>query len=137
MDAVVSRARVARTRGRRRAELARYLPQLREALERQRAFRIEQLSSMAARARSHGAPTPQDDARAQVDALVAANAGRALADIELALSAMRTGRYGRCADCGADIAIEMLLAVPQTRWCLDCHRRRAEERRTGGEEQRT
>ena len=137
MEAVATRTHVMRRRGkRRRAELARCLPRLREALERERAFRIEQLSSMATRTgRPRSASTPADAARAQVDDLVAANAGRALADIEFALTAMRAGRYGRCAGCDDEIAVEVLRAVPQTMWCLDCQRRRAEQRWPGALEQ--
>jgi RNA polymerase-binding transcription factor DksA len=64
-----------------------------------------------------------------VDEQVAVGASRALADIERALTAIRTGRYGRCADCDEEIAIEVLCAVPQTTWCLSCHCRRGDQRR--------
>lgn len=131
MHAVAARMHVSPGRGGRRTELVRCLPRLREALERERAFRVEQLSSMAMMgpARRDEACTPADIARAQVDEQVAAGAGRALADIETALMAIRTGRYGRCAGCDEEIAVEVLCAVPQTRWCLTCHCRRAEQRR--------
>jgi RNA polymerase-binding transcription factor DksA len=126
-----TRTHVSPGRGGRRTELVRCLPRLRAALERERAFRVEQLSSMAVTrpARRDGARTPADIARAQVDEQVAAGAGRALADIEFALKAIRTGRYGRCAGCDEEIAVEVLLAVPQTRLCLTCHSYRAERRR--------
>jgi RNA polymerase-binding transcription factor DksA len=55
-----------------------------------------------------------------VEALVAAGARRALADIELALVQMRTGHYGYCRICGASIPLVVLEAIPKTTLCLAC-----------------
>ncbi len=43
-----------------------------------------------------------------------------LNQIEQALKRMQEGYYGECDDCGEDIEIERLLALPFTRLCLDC-----------------
>jgi DnaK suppressor protein len=45
---------------------------------------------------------------------------RALADIELALHRMSTGRYGSCLHCGANMPVSLLLAIPQADACLTC-----------------
>lgn len=50
-----------------------------------------------------------------------------LQDISQARSRMQDGSYGLCADCGADIAVERLLAYPTAKRCLACqqlHERR-------------
>jgi RNA polymerase-binding transcription factor DksA len=109
--------------------LASLLPVLRAALERQRDFRREQLALFNANGETQesaqGDPTDGPDveaaqARREVDALVAAGARRALADIELALARMRTGRYGLCRSCASPIPVVVLEAIPKTTRCLAC-----------------
>ncbi|WP_051579882.1 TraR/DksA family transcriptional regulator [Pseudonocardia acaciae] len=95
--------------------LAPLLPALRDALVRQRAFRVEQLAGHGERARS--------TAVAEVNRQVAAGAQRALADIDRALAALNAGRYGRCEKCGVEIPPQILLAIPQARLCMECHAR--------------
>jgi len=41
-----------------------------------------------------------------------------------ALARMESGRYGLCADCGAPIAYERLLAQPQAARCMRCETER-------------
>ena len=43
-----------------------------------------------------------------------------LHNIEEALKRMQEGTYGECDDCGDDIDLERLKALPFTRLCLDC-----------------
>jgi DnaK suppressor protein len=109
--------------------LASLLPVLRAALERHRHFRREQLALFNANGETqdpaHGYPTSGPDveaaqARREVDALVAAGARRALADIELALARMQTGRYGFCRSCASPIPVVVLEAIPNTTRCLAC-----------------
>jgi len=47
-----------------------------------------------------------------------------LAEIEQALSRMKEGLYGVCADCGDEIPERRLKALPWTRLCLHCAERR-------------
>jgi RNA polymerase-binding transcription factor len=113
--------------GRPQDPLALRLPALRAALEQQLRFRREQLAELEA-----GGPEPGHSAAhsgrgeeavyglREVDALVAAGARRALADIELALVRMRTGRYGCCRACGGHIPLGVLQAIPKTTLCLGC-----------------
>lgn len=111
----------------RRPDLIPHLPALRATLTRHRSFRRDQLAYLNA----HQQPTTSVHrprvgdadavrARREVWALVTAGARRALADIELALTRMDTGDYGRCHRCGADIALAVLRAIPRTVECLRC-----------------
>jgi DnaK suppressor protein len=59
--------------------------------------------------------------RQQVAALLE-QARRRLVDIDDALARAEAGEYGRCAECGREIAPERLAARPQTRTCIDCAR---------------
>ncbi|MCP4401425.1 MAG: TraR/DksA family transcriptional regulator [bacterium] len=43
-----------------------------------------------------------------------------LQSINAALKLMQEGGYGECDDCGEDIDIDRLVALPFTRLCLDC-----------------
>jgi RNA polymerase-binding transcription factor DksA len=59
--------------------------------------------------------------RQQVAALLD-QARRRLADVDDALARAAAGDYGRCAECGREIAAERLAARPQARTCIDCAR---------------
>ena len=43
-----------------------------------------------------------------------------LLQIENALRRMEAGTYGRCANCGQNIAVPRLEALPWARFCVDC-----------------
>jgi DnaK suppressor protein len=130
-------------RGEEDEALASRLPVLRAALEQQRRFRREQLALLEANGRAHesSADTDPSDHRdeerthalREVDALVVAGARRALADIELALVRMHTGRYGLCRSCAARIPVCVLEAIPKTTLCLACQHRSelSSDQRTG------
>jgi RNA polymerase-binding transcription factor DksA len=47
-------------------------------------------------------------------------ARRKLADIEEALARLASGDFGRCEHCGAPLPVELLTAVPETRYCAPC-----------------
>lgn len=122
-------------------ELAAHLPLLRARLEEQREFRIEQLVDLAAAEAAAGKPdggdgehagvTPEEQARDEIPALLAAGARRALADIEGALDRITAGRYGRCLCCGLPIELARLVAVPQTPLCGACQGGSAPRSRAG------
>jgi DnaK suppressor protein len=59
--------------------------------------------------------------RQQVAALLD-QARRRLTDVDDALARTAAGDYGRCADCGREIAAERLAARPHARTCIDCAR---------------
>ena len=47
-----------------------------------------------------------------------------LAEIDAALRRIEEGTYGRCENCGREIGEERLEAIPYTRLCIDCSRKR-------------
>jgi RNA polymerase-binding transcription factor DksA len=66
--------------------------------------------------------------RQQVAALLDQAQAR-LADVDAALARSAAGEYGRCTDCGRDIAPERLAARPQAPTCIDCASARPGRRR--------
>jgi DnaK suppressor protein len=48
------------------------------------------------------------------------SAHQRLADVDAALARAAAGDYGRCVDCGQEIALERLAARPQARTCIAC-----------------
>jgi DnaK suppressor protein len=61
--------------------------------------------------------------RGEVDAL-AGTLAETLQDIDDALAKFDAGTYGRCEDCGAEIADARLEAMPAARQCMTCASRR-------------
>jgi RNA polymerase-binding transcription factor DksA len=57
--------------------------------------------------------------RQQLAALLE-SAHRRLADVDAALVRAASGDYGRCVECGQEIAPERLAARPQARTCIAC-----------------
>ena len=55
--------------------------------------------------------------------------GRLLYHIDEALRRTQNGTYGRCLDCGEEISLERLEAVPHARLCIKCKQREEEETR--------
>lgn len=51
-------------------------------------------------------------------------ARRELDEIYAAQARLESGAFGICEDCGAPIALDRLRAMPTTRYCLPCQRRR-------------
>lgn len=52
--------------------------------------------------------------------------------VESSLGRLRNGTYGVCIDCGTDINVERLNAVPTALRCIDCQSRFENEYATGG-----
>jgi RNA polymerase-binding protein DksA len=46
-----------------------------------------------------------------------------LVQVEAALGRIEAGTFGRCEDCGQEIARERLEVIPYTPYCVDCSRR--------------
>ena len=99
-------------------DLTVHLPRLREALEHQREFRIEQLAELSGDATT--AQAVADDPQEQVTLALQAGAAAALGDIDAALYRMDTGDYGRCQRCGIAVALERLEIVPSAALCTAC-----------------
>ena len=102
-------------------DLSAHLPVLREILEEQRQFRLDQLTELTDRP---DAPPPDTtDARVQVSLALAAAARQALLDLDAAIARLDAGRYGRCLGCTRQIGLERLYVIPQASLCIECQRR--------------
>jgi DnaK suppressor protein len=93
------------------------LAMLRNMLDQQRRFRIDQLTEPAP------APGAMSQPELEVREAVLHSAQLALADVEAALDRMRTGTYGRCVHCSRQLPIERLEVVPQAALCMPCQQR--------------
>ena len=58
----------------------------------------------------------------QRDLALRERAEQHLAEVDAALARLDTGRYGRCVQCGREIAPERLEALPWAAYCIDCQR---------------
>lgn len=85
-------------------------------LERQRDFRADQLSHLAA------VPDATSDALRHEVGERRAAARTALADIEEALRRIEQGGYGRCDACNAYLSHPRLAAIPMAPMCGSCQR---------------
>jgi RNA polymerase-binding protein DksA len=63
------------------------------------------------------------DALADMNILRADREINELRDIDAAFARMKAGDFGICADCGAEIPAERLLAYPTAKRCMDCQQR--------------
>jgi len=59
----------------------------------------------------------------------ASKEGRLLYHIDEALRRMQDGTYGRCVECGEEISLERLEAVPHARLCIRCKQQEEEKKR--------
>ena len=60
------------------------------------------------------------DAAAEVEVAMTMRENQELQEIDAALSRIKDGSYGACADCGNDISQARLNATPAARRCLPC-----------------
>lgn len=87
-------------------------------LSEQRAFRINQLSQLAA-----ARPGAVDDpVRNEVHAKLIAGARAVLSDIDCALRRIEQGTYGSCLHCGESLSLGRLTALPMASLCGSCQR---------------
>ena len=68
--------------------------------------------------------TAASDEHFEMTASMAELAGTRVAAIESALRRLRDGNYGICEECGEDIPLERLQALPAAVLCVDCQRER-------------
>lgn len=94
------------------------LAELREMLEEQREFRIEQLTQLH-RPWPHG---PLSSTDPEIFRELVNGAREALREVQAALWRMDAGSYGRCVACAGQVEIERLEIVPQTALCMACQR---------------
>lgn len=97
-------------------------PQWRSLLETRWQERLAEVTELSLE--YHGAAATaagqqdSDEARRLLRRAVAAR--RQLADTEEALGRLSSGRFGRCEQCGSQIPGDLLLTVPEARYCPAC-----------------
>jgi DnaK suppressor protein len=57
----------------------------------------------------------------------AATARQTLRTLEQALERLRQGSFGECAECGGDIELKRLAAIPWARYCVRCQEAREQD----------
>ncbi|QGV81951.1 TraR/DksA family transcriptional regulator [Streptomyces ficellus] len=97
---------------------------LRENLNEQRAFRLDQLAQLwqGTAARAQHVREQAAVSQLEVHIKLCASARMVLADVEAALERMDQGTYGTCRQCRHPIEPARLHIVPQARYCGHCHR---------------
>jgi DnaK suppressor protein len=76
---------------------------------------------------NHLAETATATLDREIDYTLEENSEHVLAEIDAALQRIQEGTFGKCVNCGKEIAEERLAALPWATLCIDC--RRLEERR--------
>ena len=67
----------------------------------------------------------------EVDAGLIERCEEKLKAIDAAFSRLERGRYGICEKCKQEIPLERLTALPFAAYCIDCQKKRNEQRRPG------
>ena len=77
-------------------------------------------------AAKHADPADQAASEYERQSLVhqAATARQMLKNLTQALERMRQGAFGECAECGGDIELKRLEAIPWARYCVRCQEKR-------------
>lgn len=90
---------------------------LREMLEEQRDFRLDQLEELR-----NERGTRAGDTDGEIHDSLVAGARAALRDVLDALARMDAGRYGVCRECQQALPSARLEVLPQLALCMDCQR---------------
>lgn len=101
------------------------IAELKRMLEEERAEILEDVAAPQA----HEADLADDPGirlseREEVETLTAFQTGQ-LAAIDKALARIADGTYGTCEECGVEIPVERLEAMPATPYCVNCQARHA------------
>jgi DnaK suppressor protein len=116
-----------------KATKAKY-PDIRRALERQRAAILEETEEVLTRREELEAfPDVSDQASAEVDQnfsmRIRDRERKLLKKIDEALERMNTETYGICEGCGGEIPYKRLKARPVTTFCIECKTAQEEKER--------
>jgi len=107
-----------------------YFKQLLETriAELERDLRTTEREARASEAK-HADPADQaaSEYERQTLAHKAARARQTLKALKEALSALQKGKFGECAECGGDIELKRLEAIPWARYCLKCQKAREQQ----------
>ncbi len=68
----------------------------------------------------HPADGASDSMEKEKAYMIGASSGEVLEDIDEALANIDQGSYGKCGECGEDIPVARLEAVPYAKMCIKC-----------------
>jgi RNA polymerase-binding protein DksA len=68
----------------------------------------------------HMADQGTDAMEREMAAMISSKSGRLVYHIDKALERIEKGEYGKCFNCGKQISIPRLEAVPHASFCIDC-----------------
>jgi RNA polymerase-binding protein DksA len=71
---------------------------------------------------NHLADTATETYDRELDYTLEENSGHVLAEIDSALKRIEEGTYGVCTNCGKEIPVDRLEALPWATLCIDCQR---------------
>jgi RNA polymerase-binding protein DksA len=71
---------------------------------------------------NHLADTATETYDRELDYTLEENSGHVLAEIDAALKRIEAGTYGICTNCGKEIPVDRLEALPWATLCIDCQR---------------
>jgi DnaK suppressor protein len=107
------------------------LEELRKALARSRRETLVRIRTLRGDQDADDVPPPADEldiARSLADVETHASlidrAQERLKDIDAAMGRLDAGTYGVCEECGEDIPLERIKALPFTLFCVDCQSKR-------------
>jgi DnaK suppressor protein len=103
-----------------RDALARQLRQQRDRLWEEATAADSELSYLAEGRESEIEEVAQQERASRLMAALDLRAKHEIEEIDAALARIADGRYGVCTQCGADITVTRLRAVPATRFCRRC-----------------
>lgn len=114
--------------------------ELHRILEHERTVALERVHELRIKQEEEALPPPADDldnARSLADvethASLIERAEERLKAIDFAFTRLDQGLYGTCAECGEQIAIDRLKAVPFASYCFNCEEKRGHEPRPSKE----
>jgi DnaK suppressor protein len=120
------------------AQISERTQQLRNLLNHERNAALARVREYRAAQEGEALPPPSDEldtARALSDvethASLIERAEERLRAMDFALNRLEQGRYGICTECGDDIPLERLKALPFAAYCVDCQRQRNRARHVG------
>jgi DnaK suppressor protein len=112
------------------------LEELRRILNHERTLAMERVRELRHEQEEEALSPPADEmdaARSMADlethASLIERAEERLKGIDFAFNRMNEGRYGICAQCGDEIALERLVVLPFAAYCLDCQQERNHQTR--------
>jgi DnaK suppressor protein len=102
---------------------------LREMLEQQRAFRLDQLSRLDQLDQlDRDMIRLRSAAELEVDRSLRSGAESALREVDRAIARLQAGTYGKCTRCATPLEIERLEVPPHVALCMQCQRERVDQR---------